>query len=285
MSRSIQNPYLAALDWMVSAGADEAILDSPNDRTAAFSRISAAPASIAGAVPEKSAPVAMISQPAPMPDLAGTAQTRARAAEIAAGCGSLEELAAAIAAFDGLAIKKTASSLVFADGNVGAHVMLIGDAPGTEDDEAGRAFAGRAGQLLDRITASIGLSRGAEDMERGVYLSNILNWRPPGNRSPTQSEIDISLPFIERHIALAKPKLLILCGGVVAKALLGRDESLSRLRGKIHEYRRRTEGAPADTSAMPAIVTYHPEFLLKTPAQKKSVWADMLMVRAYKERA
>lgn len=284
MSRSIQNPYLAALDWMVSAGADEAVQDSPNDRTAAFSRMSAVPASVIETPPEKGASAAMISQPASMADLAGTAQARARAAEIAAGCGTLQDLAAAIAAFDGLAIKKTASNLVFADGSAEAQVMLIGDAPGTEDDEAGRAFAGRAGQLLDRITASIGLSRRAEDMAGAVYLSNVLNWRPPGNRTPTQSEIDISLPFIERHIALARPKLLILCGGVTAKALLGRDESLSKLRGNIHDYTGRTEGVSADTSAIPAIVTYHPEFLLKTPAQKKSVWADMLMVRAQRAR-
>lgn len=284
MSRSIQNPYLAALDWMVSAGVDEAVQDSPNDRTAAFSQISAASVPIAQAIPEKSASAAMISPPASMPDFAGTAQARARAAAIAAGCGALQELAAAIAAFDGLAIKKTASSLVFADGSAAAQVMLIGDAPGTEDDEAGRPFVGRAGQLLDRITASIGLSRRAEGMADAVYVSNILNWRPPGNRTPTQSEIDISLPFIERHIALARPKLLILCGGVTAKALLGRDESLSKLRGKIHDYTCRTEGVSTDTSAIPAIVTYHPEFLLKTPAQKKSVWADMLMVRAYRAR-
>ena len=158
--------------------------------------------------------------------------------------------------------------------------MLVGEAPGADEDRQGKPFVGASGQLLDRILACIGLDRTQEDPLSSVYISNILNWRPPGNRTPNPAEIAVSLPFIERHIQLVKPKILILCGGVSAKALLGRDESISRLRKGWHDYRPQTAQLQnADAQPIPAIATYHPAYLLRTPAQKRAVWADMLSVQ------
>ncbi|MFA5592647.1 MAG: uracil-DNA glycosylase [Micavibrio sp.] len=297
------NPYLAALQWHIAAGADELWLDSPNDRTKAASSMlqsaalpaaaegsaqggrmmAQAPAGQASAAPP-SGSVFAAAQGVPFQDLPGTAQSKAEAIRLAKSCKTLEELQAAIQSFDGLAIKKTATQIVFADGNPAARVMLVGEAPGGDEDRMGKPFVGISGQLLDRIFAAIGLARTAERAEEAVYISNILNWRPPGNRTPSPAEVDISLPFIERHIALVRPQILILCGGVAAKGLLGSGESISRLRGKFHAYTPVTpeigEGLEALPPSIPAIATYHPAYLLRTPSQKKAVWADMLDVRA-----
>ncbi len=198
--------------------------------------------------------------------LMGAAQAIVDSGKIAASCMSLEALQEAIAGFEGLSIRKTATNMVFADGNSKSAVMVIGDVPDAQDDIGALPFIGANGVLLDRILASIGLDRKAEDHMRAVYMTNLLNWRPPGNRTPTQAEIDISLPFLERHIALVQPKALILWGGLPAKALLRRSESISKLRGSLHEYQ-----------SIPAMVTYHPSYLISTPARKRAVWEDMLM--------
>lgn len=156
--------------------------------------------------------------------------------------------------------------------------MLVGEAPGADEDRLGKPFVGASGQLLDRIMKYIDLDRGESDPQKAIYISNILNWRPPGNRTPNPAEIEVSLPFIEKHIALIKPKILILCGGVAAKALLGRTEGISRLRKTWHDYKPQTKGLNVDDPAIPAIATYHPAYLLRTPVQKKAVWADMLSI-------
>ncbi len=283
MSRSTKNPYIAALEWQIGVGADEAIQDTPNDRTAAaLATLSVLPPEdSARPGPSRPKQTALFAGPsAPMADIAGTVQARADAAALAKRCNTLEELAAAIAAFDGLSIKKTATNMVFSDGNPKARVMLIGEAPGADEDRQGKPFVGVSGQLLDRILKSIGLDRASDDPDTSIYIANILNWRPPGNRTPTAAEVDISLPFIERHIALVAPHYLILCGGVSAKGLLGSGESISKLRGRFHDYTPMTDGITENTSPLPAIATYHPAYLLRTPAQKKLVWADMLMLRA-----
>jgi DNA polymerase len=272
-----KNPYLAALAWHLDVGADEALQDTPNDRTAAASALLKPQLS---AVPAALPPVAVQSGG----EILGTAQARLDAARIAAACNTLAELKDAIAAFDGLAIKKTATNMVFSDGNPQAPVMLVGEAPGADEDRQGRPFVGVSGQLLDRIFKAIGLARTEEDPAKAVYISNVLNWRPPGNRTPSPAEIDMSLPFIERHIALVKPKVLILCGGVAAKGLLGSGESISKLRGKFHDYRPLTPGVSPNADSIPAVATYHPAYLLRTPSQKKLVWADMLMLRAHLEQ-
>lgn len=280
------NPYLAALEWHLSIGADEALADHPVDRTVSAASVMRS-LSANDAEPAPAARVVTSSVPpveAGGGDLLGTAQARVEAAKLAASCGSLEELRAAIAGFEGLAIRKTATNMVFADGNPAARVMLIGEAPGADEDRQGKPFVGVSGQLLDRMFKAIGLARTEEDPAKAVYISNILNWRPPGNRTPSPAEIDISLPFIERHIALVKPQVLILCGGVSAKGLLGSGESISKLRGKFHDYRPLTEGVADNASSIPAIATYHPAYLLRTPSQKSLAWADLLMLRSRLEQ-
>lgn len=274
MGRVPKNPLITALEWHIEAGADEVLQDTPYDRMAAALKILQSPEPATATISHLP-PAANQSAG----DLLGTAQARVEAAKIAKSCNTLDELRAAIAAFDGLAIKKTATNLVFADGNPKASVMLVGEAPGADEDRQGKPFVGQSGQLLDRILKWIGLDRTQEDPAHSLYISNILNWRPPGNRTPSPAEIDISLPFIERHIALVQPKVLILCGGVSAKGLLGSGESISKLRGKFHDYVPMTEGISENTSPIPAIATYHPAYLLRTPSQKKMVWADMLMLQ------
>jgi len=214
------------------------------------------------------------------PPSMGAAEGRAEAVKIARAADTLENLKESIAAFDGLAIKKTATNIVFADGHPQSSIMLIGDAPGADEDRTGIPFAGHSGALLDKILSCIDLDRGGEDPLKSVYLSTILNWRPPGNRNPSPAEIEISMPLIERHIQLIKPKLIILCGEVSAKALLGSDQSLSRLRKRWHDYLPQTPEFKDGAQSIPAIVTYSPAYLLNTPAQKRSTWADMLEIKA-----
>lgn len=210
----------------------------------------------------------------------GSAAAKVEAKKIAKTCQSLGELREAIAGFEGLSIKKTATNMVFSDGNPAANVMVIGEAPGADEDRLGKPFVGLSGQLLDRILASISLDRKAETPEESVYISNILNWRPPGNRTPSPMEIDISLAFIQRHIMLAKPKVLLFCGGVSAKALLGRTEGILKLRSQVHSYEGGLSTGPVDhVGPISGIATYHPAYLLRSPAQKKLVWADMLLLK------
>ena len=190
----------------------------------------------------------------------------ARAA--AAAAKTLEELKAAIEAFDGCALKESAKSLVFADGNPDGRLMFIGEAPGGEEDRHGVPFVGPAGKLLDRMLAAIGLDR------TDAYITNILPWRPPGNRSPTDMEIAACLPFIERHIELAAPDILILVGGIAAKTLLGTSQGIMRLHGRWFEYER--PGLPAPIPARPLL---HPAYLLRQPAQKRETWMDLIEIK------
>lgn len=199
-------------------------------------------------------------------------EMQSKAASLVSSCNDLKSLEEAIKNFDGLAIKKTAMNMVFADGNPKSNIMVIGEAPFSDDDRQGKPFMGVEGQLLDKILASIGLSRNSEDINQSVYLTNVLNWRPPGNRTPSQAEIDISLPFIKRHIELISPELLILLGGYVGNSLLDKKLSISKFSGSFHDFH-----------GVPTIVTYPPKYLLATPARKRAVWQDMLMFDAKRE--
>lgn len=260
--------FIQALQWHIDHGADDLWLDAPVDRTA----MPDIPRMVAKEK-AKPAPIAPIQDnSAPAADMMGSAEAIVEAQKLAAGCQSLEELKTAIQNFEGLSVKKTATNMVFSDGNASAKIMLVGEAPGADEDIQGKPFVGLSGQLLDRILACINLSRESEDSSKSVYISNILNWRPPGNRTPTQAEMDISLAFIKRHIELINPDMLILCGGVSAKTLLQSSETISKLRGKFHDYQ-------CGERIIPAMATYHPAYLLRTPAQKKAVWADMLMLQ------
>lgn len=278
LSQNAASIHAAALGWYLDAGIDEALLDAPQDRR------NQAPPPVAFAPPaaDKPGSVAKVAAAAPAQAIIPKSDVYDQAVELAKAAMTLEELREAIAGFDGIALKKTATNLVFADGNPNADVMLIGEAPGADEDRAGLPFMGASGQLQDKILACIDLDRTQDDPKKSVYISNILNWRPPGNRSPAPAEIELSLPFIERHIQLAQPKLLILCGGVSAKALLNTEESISKLRKRWHEYTPVTQSLRSGAQTIPAIATYHPSYLLKTPSQKRAVWADMLAVQERK---
>ena len=256
------NAELAALEFLVDAGITHAYSDEPNNR---LQPVSPTPATtIHDGVPN-TLPLAPAEDTLLMPhnDIIAEAQ------KLAAACTTLEDLKTAIQNFDGLDVKKTATQIVFADGNPAAKVMIIGEAPGADEDRQGKPFVGVSGQLLDKILACINLSRAGDTADNSVYISNILNWRPPGNRTPTQAEMEVAYPFIRRHIELVNPEILVFCGGVAAQTLLQSKESISRLRGTVYEY--------SDT--VKAIATYHPAFLLRTPLQKKKVWDDMLMLQ------
>lgn len=275
-----------ALRWYVDHGVDIVLGDEPIDRfglKAAKPVPMMAPASASAgasqAAPAMTAPdhqALQVSSSAPL----GAAEAVAEAVKIANAATSLDELRQGIADFDGIEIKKTASNLVFSDGDSNARVMVIGDVPGAEDDRAGQQFAGARGALLDKMFECIGLSRTAEEAENGLYVTSLLNWRPPGNRPPTPAEIMVSMPFIERHIALVKPEFIVLCGAVTGKALLGRSEGISRLRKTKHVYKALTEGLKDGVSGIPAAVTYHPDYLLETPVQKRAAWSDLLGMQA-----
>lgn len=286
MMKAQEKAYKATLDYYMMIGVDETLGDEAIDRTAlpAPDVLSTVRAEGTASAAAENSSAMQRQAPAPQP-LLGASEARAESEKLAARVETLEELNAAIANFDGIALKKTATNMVFADGNPKAPIMLIGEAPGADEDRFGKPFVGVSGQLLDRILAAAGLDRQAEEPEKAVYISNILNWRPPGNRTPAPAEIEVSLPLIERHIQLVKPRILILCGSVSAKALLGSEESVSRLRKMgWHDYRPRSGNAAAGMQPIPALVTYHPSYLLRTPAQKKAVWADMIALTQKREQ-
>ena len=255
---------LSILEWYLEQGVTDVLEIAP------VNRLAHAPASSEETVrPQPKSSLANIIPEMPL----GSSEARKEALRLAQAAQNLKELEAAIRNFDGLSIKKTATNLVFSDGNPKARVMIIGEAPGGDEDAQGKPFVGLSGQLLDKMLAAIGLDRNAEDPAKAVYISNILNWRPPGNRTPSPSEIEISLAFIERHIALAKPEFLIFMGGVPAKALMNTDLGITKLRGIWANYTPVTE---TGGSKIPCLPSFHPSFLLRTPIQKKAAWQDML---------
>lgn len=246
---------LALLEWQAELGADEALLDAPVDRLAQ---------------PERRAPVAA---PAPAPAVApalapGDQDFLAVARSLAAAAVSLDDLAARQEAFDGIDLKKGARNFVFADGRPQARLMIIGEAPGEDEDRLGRPFVGRAGQLLDLMLGAIGLARDSVDAGQAVYIANVLKWRPPGNRRPTPEEIAVSLPFLERQVALADPDVILLMGNTPCLAALNR-EGILRLRGTWVE-----------AFGKPALPMTHPAYLLRNPIAKREAWADLLSVSA-----
>ncbi|MEJ2119382.1 MAG: uracil-DNA glycosylase [Alphaproteobacteria bacterium] len=269
----------AALRWQLEAGADEAIGNAPIDRYAVSAKAAAAksaPKERPVAPPPAQSPAAP--SPAPPPHRAprplATADAEAEnAREIAAACKTLAELKAAVAAFEGCALKETATNTVFADGDPASDVMFIGEAPGAEEDRQGLPFVGVSGQLLDRMIAYIGLKRGGTG-RGGAYISNMLFWRPPGNRNPTPAEIAACLPFVYRHIELAGPKVLVFVGGTSAKTMLETTTGIMRLRGRWHDF------TLPNGITLPAMPTFHPAYLLRSPAGKREAWRDLLAIQA-----
>ncbi len=250
-----ENPGLhELLRWYVDAGIDETIGERPIDRY----QVRVSPTAVA-MVPAR-APVAAPAAPAAAPPPAPPRRRQT--------APTLEALREAIESFD-CPLKRGATRTVFADGNPRAPVMVIGEAPGADEDRIGLPFVGASGKLLDRMLASIGLDRASN-----VYITNIVNWRPPGNRKPTPAEIEACLPFIERHIELVAPEILVLCGGAATSALLASHEPISRIRGRWFEYT-----SPGLPHPINVIATYHPAFLLRTPGQKREAWCDLRAIR------
>lgn len=266
---SAQPSYHALLDalaWQVELGVTEAISESPVNRyglpdRAAKPASSARPAT-AAAMAEAAEPPPPAPAPAPEADPLAEARTAAEAAP------TLEALEAALAGYPHCALKQGARSLVFCDGRPGARVMIVGEAPGRDEDQQGKPFVGRAGQLLDRMLAAIGLARDHADAERAVYITNILPWRPPQNRDPKPEEIAMMKPFVARHIELADPDILIAMGNISCQALLGR-RGITRLRG-----------AWTEVQGRPCLPMFHPAYLLRNPAAKREAWADLLDLQA-----
>jgi DNA polymerase len=244
----------ALLDWQVGMGATEAICEAPVDRYA---------------VPVAAAPV--VSAPAlAMPAHPGSdaPDPVAEARHAAAAAGSLEALRAALAAYDHCELKRGARNLVFSDGTPGARVMIVGEAPGRDEDRTGRPFVGQAGQMLDRMLAAIGLDRSDAAPEHSVYITNVLPWRPPENRDPTAEEIAMMAPFLARHVELAAPKVLVVVGNHSAQALLG-QKGITRLRGTW-----------TTALGLPALPMFHPAYLLRQPERKREAWTDLLSLQA-----
>jgi DNA polymerase len=280
------------LHFYADAGVDEALGDTPADRFAENAERKNAPprdqsqpspAPLRGPVPPAKAREDVRRQAGPAPAGNSVAPSSAsgregaaipdgaqaaRARDLARQARTLDELREQLAAFDGCNLKFTAKNLVFSDGNPGADLMLVGEAPGREEDLQGRPFVGRSGQLLNRILKAIGRDR------TSAYIANTVPWRPPGNRAPTPLETEICRPFIERQIELAAPKVLVALGSPSAKLLLGTTEGIMRLRGNW-----RVHTTPSGT-AIPIMPTLHPAYLLRNPAHKRLVWRDFLEVKA-----
>jgi len=252
MGEMSREAALAALAWQLELGADEAIGDAPLDRFA-------------------------LPEPAKNPTQASVAAAEqvsftddpvAEARLAAAGAGTLEDLREAMAGFTHCELRHGARSLVFADGQPRARVMIIGEAPGRDEDIEGKPFVGRAGALLDRMLAAIGLDRAAPDAGKAVYITNVLPWRPPQNRDPKPDEIAMLIPFLRAHVELADPEIVLAMGNISCQALLGK-RGITKLRGNWTE-----------AFGRPCLPMFHPAYLLRNPGAKREAWADLLELAA-----
>jgi uracil-DNA glycosylase len=262
MTSTLGNPARDLLDFYTEAGVDALLGEEPIDR---FAMAEPPPSPIRTAHPATPPAFEAKAAPAgPAPPAPDEAALAARAA--AKTAKTLEELRGILDKFDGCALKATASQLVFADGNPAARVMLVGEAPGRDEDIEGLPFVGRSGKLLDRMLAAIGLDR------TSVYIANIVPWRPPGNRTPTPQESQICLPFILRQIELVDPDILVCLGGPSAQTLLGIKEGITKTRGRWFTF----DTGKREIRAMP---TFHPAFLLRSPLQKRFAWRDFLAIK------
>jgi DNA polymerase len=259
---------LGTLNWLVEAGADEAIGEAPVNRLVAKSETAAKPVPLTHQ-PQPKAAVDALSHKG-RGEVSSDAVSDAQA--LAAAAGNLAELKAALEGFEGCALKRTASNTVFADGTPVGRVMFIGEAPGRDEDRIGKPFVGRAGQLLDKILASIGLDR-----KVNAYITNVINWRPPDNRDPTPEEAAMCLPFLRRHIELANPGVIVLLGAVAARHVMGISDGIMKSRGRWMEYR-------VGERMVPIMPTLHPAYLLRQPAHKKLAWRDLQALAIRMER-
>lgn len=247
---------LAALAWQVELGADEVIGDT------AIDRYDLPEITKATAQPRAAAPAPMAAEAAPVDAVAVARSLAARA-------DSLEALREALATFDLCELKKGARNAVFADGTPAARVLILSEPPDREEDMAGRPFVGAAGQLLDKMFGAIGLSRTSPDPAAGLYITNVLPWRPPGDRDPEPAEIAMMRPFVERHIALMDPEVIVVMGNAPLLVLTG-QKGIMRARG--------TWGKALERPLLPMV---HPTYLLRNPIAKREAWADLLSLQAH----
>ncbi|SHI95356.1 DNA polymerase [Shimia gijangensis] len=243
----------ALLEWQVELGATEAILDAPVNRYDT-------PAKISKPAPAAAAQSVSVTQPDIDP---------VQIAREAANCATdLDGLQAALAGFEHCDLKRGARNLVFADGNPAARVMIIGEAPGRDEDREGRPFVGRAGHLLNRMLAAIDMGRVHNLSAQSVYITNVLPWRPPQNRAPQTEEIAMMLPFLRRHVEIVAPDIIVLMGNISCSAVLGK-RGITRLRGNWTE-----------ALGKPVLPMFHPAYLLRQPTAKREAWADLLSLQA-----
>ena len=266
---------LQALSWQVETGCADALIDNPQDSDAwrvtmaeLVGQMTTAPA------PEQQAAQigaqAPAKAPAPaMPKASPIDNTNKETIDDMGAITTIDGLKQALADFDKCELKRTASNLVFCDGNAQAKIMIIGEAPGKDEDRMGVPFVGSAGQLLDQMLASVGLDR------QSVYITNIMPWRPPGNRTPTEEEIEMMRPFVEKHVQLVAPDVILALGGTSAKMLLQTQDGIMKLRGKFFDYRL---NGHADVT-VPLLPCLHPGYLLRAPHHKNFVFKDLLLLR------
>ncbi len=280
------------LRWQIEAGADEAVADEPLNRLAPPAAAAkegqnpprpTPPQPPAATREEKRPPRPTPPQPpaarpdAPAPASSAPEGGQGLFASAAMGgnpaeCSTLEEIFAALDAMTDFPLRRTATHTVHAAGHPRARVMLIGEAPGREEDLQGRPFVGRSGQLLDRMLAAIGLGREEEDPERAVLISNVIFWRPPGNRKPTEAETAACLPWLERTIEIVRPEFIVCLGATPTQRLTGRTQGILKLRGAWFDYR-------MGERVIPLLATLHPAYLLRQPVQKRLAWRDFLSLK------
>ena len=245
------------LDWYIEAGIDEVVDDLPRNFFA-----------VPEPVLKVATPIVPSEKSAIKPNNNTISAIIAQARTLADAANSVEELEKSVREFDGCVLKKTSINTVFARGNKSAKLMLIGEAPGADEDIKGIPFCGASGQLLDKMLAAI------EYNESNSYITNTVFWRPPANRNPTEEEIAICKPFVEKHIALVNPELIVLVGGVAAKAMLNTEQGITRLRGQRYKYR-----TPYKDKDYEVAIIYHPSYLLRQPVHKKITWEDLKAIR------
>ncbi|MDB5532555.1 MAG: Uracil-DNA glycosylase [Hyphomicrobiales bacterium] len=280
-----RDELVAVVQWYAEMGVDVAVSEDPHDRFAEGAAEIAAQQARAAAPVERPAE----QQAAPRTGRIAPGMDRSRefvrpaaiappgpeeaartAGELAASARTLDELRAALEGFDGCGLKRTAGRLVFADGNPQARIMLVGEAPGADEDRQGIPFVGRAGQLLDRMLTSIGMDR------TQVYIANVVPWRPPGNRTPSPQETAVCLPFMLRQIALVNPDILVCLGGSATQTLLGVKEGIMRARGRWQDFTVHAEGGDR---TIKALATLHPAYLLRSPSHKRLAWKDLRLLK------
>lgn len=251
---------IETLQWLEAIGVNEPIVDDPFDKTVSIEQLLSKSQQEPEQTPQK--------KPSKKAAL-GTSSAALDAKKAAAAATTLEELKQALESFEGCPLKATASNLVFGEGNPEKGIMLIGEAPGADEDREGLPFVGVSGQLLSKMLYHIGL-KSRDD----YYITNMINWRPPGNRNPSDSELAVLEPFLKRHIELVNPKMLLFVGGIAAKNCLNETQGITKLRGKWQSYKH--DGLGHDITAR---ALFHPSYLLRQPMQKKKMWLDLIDVK------